>query len=296
LTETNNDIKDSESDNNVDNIESEFYYALGHDIRRQILKIIGESGFTSFTKLKKELQVSTGTIYHHLDALSKLIEQQKNKKYYFTELGEIAFNSLENNKKELEFPKNSKDRIFLPYLKNLTKFLAKIIDSESKANRIYLGIVSIIILILGMIFCELNKFYSILLFFRQFQPINFPLLYGLSFLFNFGIFFLLTEVLSRLFYRKSKNSLILFLIFPLIFLPIDLYLFIHYIFVVLEITEISVIYLIDKIFLVFFQALSIMFLSYFLGEIKELRLEYGLIISLLIHLGGFTFIILFISF
>lgn len=289
-------MKNSEDDKNLNNIESDFYYALGHDIRRQIINIIGKFGFTSFTKLKKELQVSTGTIYHHLDALSKLIEQKKNKKYYFTELGEIAFNSLLNNKKELVIPENSKERKVLPLVKNLTKYLAKVVDSKNKTNRIYIGIVSITTLFFGIIFCELNKFYSILLFFRQFEPTNIPFLYGLSFLFNFGIFFLLTEILSRLFYRKSKNSLILILLFPIIFLPIDLYLFIHYVFLLIEITELALIYFIDKILLVLFQAFSIILLSYFLGELKELRLEYGLIISLLIHLGGFTFLILFASF
>ncbi|MFW9946978.1 MAG: winged helix-turn-helix domain-containing protein, partial [Candidatus Odinarchaeota archaeon] len=72
-------------------MESNFYYALGHDLRRKIIKIIGDNEFSSFTTLKKELKVSTGTIYHHLDALSQLIEQRKDKKYYLTELGQHAY-------------------------------------------------------------------------------------------------------------------------------------------------------------------------------------------------------------
>ena len=39
--------------------------------------MLGEKEFSTFTKLKEELSVSTGTIYHHLDVLSQLIEQKK---------------------------------------------------------------------------------------------------------------------------------------------------------------------------------------------------------------------------
>ena len=36
-------------------MESNFYYALGHDLRRRIIKIIGDNDFSSFTNLKEEL-------------------------------------------------------------------------------------------------------------------------------------------------------------------------------------------------------------------------------------------------
>jgi len=52
--------------------------------------------------------VSTGTIYHHLDTLSNLIEQQDNKKYYLTELGLHAYNSLIDNKDNIITPEFSK--------------------------------------------------------------------------------------------------------------------------------------------------------------------------------------------
>ena len=78
-------------------MESSFYYALSHEIRRKILKIIGDNEFSSFTNLKRILKVSTGTIYHHLDSLSQLIHQKKNKKYYLTDLGIHAYNSLKEN-------------------------------------------------------------------------------------------------------------------------------------------------------------------------------------------------------
>jgi len=287
---------DSVKKGDMNNIESDFYYALGHDIRRRIIKIIGISGFTSFTKLKKELQVSTGTIYHHLDTLSKLIEQKENKKYYLTDLGELAFSSLENNKREFELSENSKKGYKFPIITNISSFFSKIIDPEKKINNIYIGIFSTLILILGIIFSEISQFYSILLFFRQIGAIDLPFLSSLIYILNFFIFFFLTELLSRLFYRKKKNIIPLLLTFPVVLLPMDFYLIIHSIFTFLGITEGAFVYFIDKMLLVFFQAISILFLTYILGEIKELRLENGFIIALLIHLTGFTILILFISF
>ncbi|MBD3211903.1 MAG: hypothetical protein GF311_04770 [Candidatus Lokiarchaeota archaeon] len=295
MTKGNNNNKTKNKDD-ISNIESEFYYALGHDLRRFIINIIGESGFTSFTKLKKELQVSTGTIYHHLDTLSNLIEQKKNKKYYLTELGEIAYNSLKNNKKELEFPEASSENRKIPFVSYILNALIKIMESNNQKTKLYIGIVSLLTLITGVIFSELNGFYSILLFFRPIDSINTPALYGISFIVNFLIFLFVTEMLVRFFYKKRSNFQILLLSFPLVLVFMDLYLIIHYIFSTLGLIDLPSIYFIDKILLVCFQALSIILLSYILSEIKELRLENSLIITFLIHLSGFTVLILFISF
>ena len=55
--------------------EGSFYYALSHEIRRNIIRLIGESGKGSFTKFKRTLEISTGTLYHHLDVLKSLVVQ-----------------------------------------------------------------------------------------------------------------------------------------------------------------------------------------------------------------------------
>ena len=101
-------------------IESSFYYALSHKIRRKIIKIIGDNEFTSFTHLKNELDVSTGTIYHHLETLSDLIEQKQNKKYYLKELGTYAYNSLKDNIETIKAPHKEFKSQFLNKLMVLT--------------------------------------------------------------------------------------------------------------------------------------------------------------------------------
>ena len=97
-----NEEKSSEKKNQ--DVESSFYIALSHEIRRKILRIIGDNGFSSFTYLKRILKVSTGTIYHHLEALAQLIKQKKNKKYYLTDLGTHAYNSMMENIEIIESP------------------------------------------------------------------------------------------------------------------------------------------------------------------------------------------------
>lgn len=77
--------------------EEILYLALGHEIRRHIIKIIGNLGFAGFSDLKKSLQVSTGTIYHHLDVLSKLIVQDEKKKYHLSPLGMHGYSILQKN-------------------------------------------------------------------------------------------------------------------------------------------------------------------------------------------------------
>ena len=87
-----------------------------------MIEIIGENGYSSFTILKKELRVSTGTIYHHLDALSQLIEQKSDKKYYLTDLGQLAYNSLKDNITNIAKEISSKE-FNSPILKGLMLFL-----------------------------------------------------------------------------------------------------------------------------------------------------------------------------
>ncbi|MFX1568435.1 MAG: hypothetical protein ACFFCV_08710 [Promethearchaeota archaeon] len=63
--------------------------------------------------------MSTGTIYHHLDSLSELIEQKQDKKYYLKELGVYAYNSLKNNIETIKSPDFTHREIKSPILRKL---------------------------------------------------------------------------------------------------------------------------------------------------------------------------------
>ncbi|MHA1748277.1 MAG: hypothetical protein ACTSYF_06490, partial [Promethearchaeota archaeon] len=129
-----------------------------------MIKIIGENGFSSFTILKKELNVSTGTIYHHLDSLSTLIKQKSDKKYYLTELGIRAYDSIRNKMGTISFDISKKDynSFLLKGLMHLTP--KRIMVADNKPNLLVITF-SLIILILGGIFCALNGLYPFFLLF-----------------------------------------------------------------------------------------------------------------------------------
>jgi len=80
---------------------SRFYTILGHPLRRNLIKILGEQKSASFTDLKSTLNVSVGTLYYNLDLLEGLIAQDRNKKYTLTPKGEMAFRLLEESEEKL---------------------------------------------------------------------------------------------------------------------------------------------------------------------------------------------------
>jgi hypothetical protein len=283
------DSNEKSNQNDSQDVEGSFYYALGHELRRKIIKIIGDNEFSSFTLLKKELGVSTGTIYHHLDTLSELIEQKEDKKYYLKELGVHAYNSLKDDI-ELIREKGFAIREFKsPFLRRLT---SKRFIQFKKEDRIYAILISIGILIIGTILSRVNQFYPLLLFFIETNEnnleLNFQIFLILSFLLNFIIYFIIIEGISRLFYNKNENTVNFFISFAIVFFPMILYLLLLYI----EIFNISFINFLDKVLMIILQVWSLWLLSYSMSVKKGLKIETTLIVSLLLHYGGFTIILL----
>ncbi|MFX1411105.1 MAG: ArsR/SmtB family transcription factor [Promethearchaeota archaeon] len=287
------DSKENSNQNNNQDVEASFYYALGHELRRRIIKIIGDNEFSSFTELKKELGVSTGTIYHHLDTLSELIEQKEDKKYYLKELGVHAYNSLKDDIESIKMSGFAIKEFKSPILKALT--IKRFIKFQ-KEDRIYAILISIGILIIGVIFCQLNQFYSLLLFFIEIDEnnneLNIQILISLSFLLNFIIYFIIIEGISRLFYNKGENTLNFLESFAIIFSPMVIYLLLHYIFFNIGVLEVPFINFLDKILMIILQVWSIWLLSYSMSVKKGLKIENSLVVSLLLHYGGFTIILL----
>ncbi|MFX1379210.1 MAG: hypothetical protein ACFFA4_08945 [Promethearchaeota archaeon] len=263
-----------------------------------MIKIIGDNEFTTFTKLKKELGVSTGTIYHHLDTLSELVEQKKNKKYYLKELGIYAYNSLKNNIETIRKPDFAHREIKYPILRKLMWITSKRFIQFEQKDKKYSIIISIGILVLGTILCQLNGFYSFLLFFMEISQYNlefyFEFLISLSFIVNFLLFFAIIEAISRLIYKKNENLLNFLISFAIILYPMIFFLVIHFIFNWFNLLILNIFNLIDKILLIIFQVWSLWLLSYSLCVKKGLKIESSLLVSLLLHYGGFTIILVFL--
>jgi len=243
--------------------------------------------------LKNELKVSTGTIYHHLDTLSELIEQRNDKKYYLKDLGIYAYNSLKSNIDTIITPDFAHRELRSPLLRKLMGITSKRFNQFDKKDQNLTILISFTILLSGVIFCGLNSFFSFLLYFIELS--NYQIYVSLSFIINFLVFFMIIEGFSRLFNNNKKNTIQFFISFGIIQFPMIFYLILHYTFMITDLLGNNVANFFDKIFLIIFQVWSLWLLSYSLCINKGLKIENSLIIALLLHYGGFT-LILFTSF
>jgi len=242
--------------------------------------------------------VSTGTIYHHLDTLSSLIEQHDNKKYYLSELGLHAYSSLIDNKDSIITPDFSKKEFNSPILKGLMLLTPKTyINYENKRTHRIL-IFSILVALIGSIFCGLNGLFPFFLFFGESLTIFatteaiIQFLLALFFIGNVLLYFLINEGLSRIIYRKKENTLKFLATFAIIFFPLDIYLVLRFILTSTGSLEFSFVRVLDNVLMILFQVWSLWLLTYNLCVNKKLKIENSLIISLLVHYGGFSIILL----
>jgi hypothetical protein len=242
--------------------------------------------------------VSTGTIYHHLDTLSSLIEQHDNKKYYLSELGLHAYSSLIDNKDSIITPDFSKKEFNSPILKGLMLLTPKMyINYENKRIHRIL-IFSILVALIGSIFCGLNGLFPFFLFFGESLMIFatteaiIQFLLALFFIGNILLYFLINEGLSRIIYRKKENTLKFLATFAIIFFPLDIYLVLRFILTSTGSLEFSFVRVLDNVLMILFQVWSLWLLTYNLCVNKKLKIENSLIISLLVHYGGFSIILL----
>ncbi|MEX0569006.1 MAG: winged helix-turn-helix domain-containing protein [Candidatus Njordarchaeota archaeon] len=76
-----------------DEYEIDIFRALGHTLRRRILRLIAERGSVSYKELSR-LEPKPGVLYHHLRLLGDLIYQDENRQYKLTEKGRRAYEFL----------------------------------------------------------------------------------------------------------------------------------------------------------------------------------------------------------
>ncbi|MBY8986870.1 MAG: hypothetical protein KGD61_00325 [Candidatus Lokiarchaeota archaeon] len=244
------------------------------------------------------MKVSTGAIYHHLDALSQLIVQHDDKKYYLTELGLHAYNSLKDNVGTIITPDFSKKEFNSPILKGLMRLTPKkYINYESK-SRYQILIISIIIMLTGAILCGLNGLFPFFLFFGE-SLINIELVdivlkivLALVFIGNMFFYFLINEGICRIFYKKKENSLRFLTSFAIILFPLDIYLLLRLILISTGSFGFASVKIIDNVLMISFQVWALWLLTYNLSVNKKLKIENSLIVSLLVHYGGFSIVLL----
>lgn len=88
-----NDLEENEKPE-FESLEQEVFKALEHQIRRDILRYIGEKKDSTFTEIMNASRIpDSPTLSYHLRSLAPFIEQRKGK-YYLTPIGKDAYHLL----------------------------------------------------------------------------------------------------------------------------------------------------------------------------------------------------------
>ena len=69
--------------------EHEFFDLVSHPVRRQIIRLLSQGIYVTYSDLKEFLDMSPGGIYHHLEKLREqgILHQRSNKEYELTSTG-----------------------------------------------------------------------------------------------------------------------------------------------------------------------------------------------------------------
>jgi len=78
--------------------EEIIYSALGSQVRRELITFLYENEKAGFLDLQKRFKLKVGSLYHQLNMMKDLWEQDADKKYSLTPLGKVAYNLILLNK------------------------------------------------------------------------------------------------------------------------------------------------------------------------------------------------------
>jgi len=225
--------KSQSLDDSKDSIEEEVVYAaLSSQIRRDIISFIKVNEKVGFLELKEKFDVKVGSIYHQLNSMKELWEQDENKKYYLTELGEVAFNVLILNRdfiassnvkltiegeKEVDssfFKKIYKGLVFVFLPRKVFQYLASDVVRTLLAGLFIIG---------AMLYFSIDS-QVVLVGFYPMQVTDWY--YSLIGVLGLWIFLALTTVgFKAIFYKRKFNPLKLFSVVPFALVPSLLVLF-----------------------------------------------------------------------
>ena len=85
---------DAKNQQEISNFEEEVFKALDHQIRRNVLRYIGEAKEPTFTEILNTVNIpDSPTLSYHLRTLSPFVTQQKGR-YTLTTIGKAAYSLL----------------------------------------------------------------------------------------------------------------------------------------------------------------------------------------------------------
>lgn len=95
--------------------EDEIFKSLSHQVRRDIIKFLGENPL-SFTEINKNLEpIDSPTLSYHLKSLQLLLIQKMNR-YELSEIGEAAFNLLSKTDESVRISRYKRKFLYAYYV------------------------------------------------------------------------------------------------------------------------------------------------------------------------------------
>ncbi|MHA1220334.1 MAG: hypothetical protein ACTSQB_01230 [Candidatus Heimdallarchaeota archaeon] len=94
---------ETQSANASSDEEEIIYSSLGSHVRREIISFIHLNEKVGFLELREQFKkLKIGSLYHQLNMMKELWQQDANKKYHLTELGNLAYDLMIRNKDQIE--------------------------------------------------------------------------------------------------------------------------------------------------------------------------------------------------
>lgn len=271
--------------------KAEMFAAFSHPIRRQMLEYIEEEEEVTYTMLTKKFELKSGPLYHHLRRIKKFVYQREDKKYCLTDEGKKALSLVkgEVEPKSHGIIEEEKPKVF-----NVGKFSLEPLIKFFVKNPYHIFIE---FFILVAVFGYLASAYGIIVlgnFVVNFEA-SLWLVYVImiaSWLFTAG----LTEILARFVYKKKRNTLRIFGIAWLVFIPAFLFILVTWLIGLSSGITIIVPSFVLLLLHGIFQIWSFLILTTAIGSLKELSKEKSVIISLIvIYIQVFVLIFVMLS-
>ena len=234
--------------------------------------MLGDQKKVGFKDFRDTLEIGVGTLYYHLDVLSDFIVQDKNRKYFLNEKGQLLYKALS----EGTIPTGLKIDSVYQNEKFRWLFLTSVFTKIT--NSVAWILLSALILIVGAVGAGLAKLDPLLLFYtptiRSFDQIV------AIFLFNWiGVFFF-SSLITRVFYKRSGDEIHLFMCISLAILPLSIYPYVYLIFS-RTVPPILVAYVLRALLLII-QVWSLILLTSAFSHGKGLRIEKAGVLTLIL--------------
>lgn len=204
------------------------YKLLDHPVRKEIIEFLGEQDRLGFKEFKERLQINVGALYYHFDVLSDLIAQDEDRKYILTDLGKMAYQLLTSKKGQLmELEVKEKARAIGLYNRILrwaksVFWPAGLFLNLYKSPKRHLADVVLILAFGSWLMIE-TRLEPVLFFFNVETSVAAEIII-LRLVLGLLMIMVVSEVVSRIFFRRSGGNLSLlvgatFSLLPLFVFP-----------------------------------------------------------------------------